>query len=342
LRPRVLRDVSRVDVHTRLLGREVALPLALAPTGFTRILHSDGELAVARAAARAGVPYALSTLSTRSIEEVAAAAQGSLWFQVYQWKDRGLVTELIQRARAAQFDALVLTVDTAVLGHRERDVRRGFSLPPRIGLKTIFDGLLHPEWTWDFLRSEPIVFANVVNRGVGDGKTPVELGEYVSSQFDSSLTWADLEWIRSAWDGPLIVKGIQTVDDALIAIEEGVNAIAVSNHGGRQVDGAPPTLELLPSVAEAVTERTEIICDGGIRRGSDIIKAIALGATACMIGRSYLYGLGAAGESGVDHALGLLAADIHRTMALCGVTSVAEITPDLVRWRGLTDAENQA
>jgi L-lactate dehydrogenase (cytochrome) len=332
-RPRVLRDVSDVDVGTTLLGREIALPLVLAPTGFTRIAHPEGELAVARAAARAGVPYALSTLSTRSIEEVAKAADGTHWFQVYAWKDQGLIKELIERARAAGFEALVLTVDTAVLGRRERDVRRGFSLPPKIGLKTILDGVVHPGWTWNFMRSEPISFANVVNRGVGDGSDPVSLADYVNSQFDPALSWADLEWMRSAWNGPLVVKGIQTMDDARLAVQAGVDAIALSNHGGRQIDGAPPILELLPSVANAVGGQIEIICDGGILRGSDIVKAVALGATACMLGRAYLYGLAAAGESGVDHVLGLLAADVRRTMALCGVTSVPALAPDLIRWR---------
>jgi len=336
-RPRVLRDVSAVDPGTTLLGHEVPLPLVLAPTGFTRIADPEGELAVARAAARAGVPYTLSTLSTRSIEEVADAADGTNWFQVYVWKDRGLVKELIERAQAARYQALMLTVDTAVFGRRERDVRRGFSLPPKIGLKTIIDGAIHPGWTWDFVRSEPISFANVVEQGVGDGSDAVTLADYINAQFDPALSWADVDWMRSVWDGPIVVKGIQTVDDAHLAVEAGVDAIALSNHGGRQLDGAPATLELLPSVADAVGGQVEIICDGGVRRGSDIVKAIALGATACMAGRAYLYGLGAAGEAGVDHVLGLFDADMRRTMALCGVTSVADLTPELVRWRDERD-----
>ncbi|MBI3647869.1 MAG: alpha-hydroxy-acid oxidizing protein [Actinobacteria bacterium] len=333
-RPRVLRDVSSVDPSTTLLGKRVPLPLVLAPTGFTRIADPDGELAVARAAARAGIPYTLSTLATRSIEEVAGVAKGPRWFQVYVWKDRGLVRELIERARAAGFEALMLTVDNAVLGRRDRDVRRGFSLPPKIGLDTILEGIVHPGWTWAFLRAEPISFANVVGRSVGDGSDPVTLADYINAQFDPALSWADIDWMRSVWDGPIVVKGIQCVEDALLAAEAGVDAIALSNHGGRQLDGAPPTLELLPSVVESVGGRIEILCDGGVRRGSDIVKAVALGARGCMAGRAYLYGLGAAGEAGVDHVLRILDADVRRTMALCGVTSVADLTPEFVRRRG--------
>lgn len=332
-RPRVLRDVSVVDPRTSLLGREMQFPLVLAPAGFTRIADPHGELAVARAAARAGIPYTLSTLSTRSIEEVAGVSDGSLWFQVYVWKDRGLVKELIERARAAGYETLMLTVDTAVFGKRERDLRRGFSLPPSIGLDTIVDGIIHPGWTWRFVRSEPIRFANVVGSSVGDGSDPVRLADFIPTQFDPALSWADVEWMRSIWDGPIVVKGIQTVEDALIAADAGVEAIALSNHGGRQLDGAPTPLELLPSVVEGVGGRIEIICDGGVLRGSDIVKAVALGATSCMAGRAYLYGLGSAGEAGVDHVLALLEADVRRTMALCGATSVGDLTPELVRWR---------
>jgi L-lactate dehydrogenase (cytochrome) len=330
-RPRVLRDVGEVDPSTTLLGRPLPLPLVLAPTGFSRIADPDGELAVARAAARAGLPYTLSTLSTRSIEEVAAAGAGPKWFQVYVWRDRGLVKEMIGRAATAGYEALVLTVDTAVLGRRERDVRRGFSLPPTIGLSTLVDGALHPGWTWRFLRSDPIRFANVRDdAGVGDGSTAVTLSEYVNTQFDPGLSWRDVEWMRSVWAGPLVIKGVQTVDDARLAGDAGVEAIALSNHGGRQLDSAPATLDLVAPVADAVGDRLEIICDGGVRRGSDIVKAVALGARACMAGRAYLYGLGAGGERGVDHVLGLLGADVRRTMALVGASSVAELGRELV------------
>jgi L-lactate dehydrogenase (cytochrome) len=330
-RPRVLRDVGDVDPSTTLLGRPLPLPLVLAPTGFTRIADPDGELAVARAAARAGLPYTLSTLSTRSIEEVAEASAGPKWFQVYVWRDRGLVKEMIGRAAMARYEALVLTVDTAVLGRRERDVRRGFSLPPKVGLGTLVDGAVHPGWTWRFLRSEPIRFANVSESvGAGDGTTAVTLSDYVNTQFDPGLSWRDVEWMRSVWHGPLVVKGIQTVGDARLAAEAGVEAIALSNHGGRQLDSAPATLDLVAPVADAVGDRLEIICDGGVRRGSDIVKAVALGARACMAGRAYLYGLGAAGERGVDHVLGLLDADVRRTMALVGARTVAELGRELV------------
>jgi L-lactate dehydrogenase (cytochrome) len=330
-RPRVLRDVGDVDPSTTLLGRPLPLPLVLAPTGFSRIADPDGELAVARAAARAGLPYTLSTLSTRSIEEVAAAGAGPKWFQVYVWRDRGLVKEMIGRAATAGYEALVLTVDTAVLGRRERDVRRGFSLPPTIGMSTLVDGALHPGWTWRFLRSDPIRFANVRDdAGVGDGSTAVTLSEYVNTQFDPGLSWRDVEWMRSVWAGPLVIKGVQTVDDAQLAADAGVEAIALSNHGGRQLDSAPATLDLVAPVADAVGDRLEIICDGGVRRGSDIVKAVALGARACMAGRAYLYGLGAGGERGVDHVLGLLGADVRRTMALVGASRVAELGRELV------------
>jgi L-lactate dehydrogenase (cytochrome) len=330
-RPRVLRDVGNIDPSTTLLGRRLPLPLVLAPTGFTRIADPDGELAVARAAGRAGLPYTLSTLSTRSIEEVAEAGAGPKWFQVYVWRDRGLVKEMVGRAATAGYEALVLTVDTAVLGRRERDVRRGFSLPPKIGLGTLVDGVAHPSWTWRFLRSEPIRFANVADTAsAGDGSTAVTLSEYVNTQFDPGLSWRDVEWMRSVWAGPLVIKGVQTTDDARLAADAGVEAIALSNHGGRQLDSAPATLDLVAPVADAVGDRLEIVCDGGVRRGSDIVKAVALGARACMAGRAYLYGLGAAGERGVDYVLGLLDADVRRTMALVGASSVAELGHELV------------
>jgi len=329
-RPRVLRDMGAIDTSTKLLGRALPIPLVLAPTGFTRIFDPEGEVAVARAAGRAGIPYALSTLSTRSIEEVAAVADGDLWFQVYAWRDRGLLAEMIGRAKAAGYRAIVLTVDTAVLGRRERDVRRGFTLPPKIGLDTIFDGVMHPAWTWAFVRSDPITFSNVRGHSVGDGTDAVSLAEYINSQFDPRLSWKDVDWIRTIWDGPVVIKGIQTVDDARIAADIGVDAIALSNHGGRQLDGAPPILELVSPVADAVGGRIEIICDGGVRRGSDIVKAVALGATACMAGRAYLYGLGAAGEAGVDFVLEHLAGGVEHTMALIGCTSIDELGSQFV------------
>jgi L-lactate dehydrogenase (cytochrome) len=329
-RPRVLRGLSDVDISSPILGRAARYPLVLAPTGFTRIADPEGELAVARAAARAGLPYTLSTLSTRSIEEVRAVSAGRLWFQVYAWRDRGLVSEMVERAAHAEYEALVLTVDTAVFGRRERDVRRGFSLPPTIGPGTLIDGARHPGWTWSFVRSEPIRFANVVGRDVGDGASPVTLSDYINTQFDPGLAWDDVEWLRSIWSGPIVVKGIQTVEDARIAAEAGVDAIALSNHGGRQLDGAPAAFDLVAPAADAVAGRTEIICDGGVRRGSDIVKALAAGASSCMAGRAYLYALGAAGERGVDRLLGWFAEDVRRTMTLIGAGSIEELNPGFI------------
>ena len=224
----------------------------------------------------------------------------------------------------------MLTVDTAVLGRRERDIRRGFSLPPKIGASTLVDGALHPRWTWEFVRSEPIRFANVTGMAAGDGTDAVSLAEYINTQFDPGLSWDDVGWLRSIWSGPIIIKGIQTVADAVLAAEAGVEAIALSNHGGRQLDSSPAPFDLVAPVADAVGGRVEILCDGGVRRGSDIVKAVAAGATACMAGRAYLYGLAAAGETGVAHVLTMLDADIRRTMALIGARTVADLTPDLL------------
>ncbi len=319
---------------TTLLGRSLPLPLVIAPIGFTRVASSGGELDMARAAARRGVPFTLSTLATRSIEEVAAVSDGPKWLQVYVWRDRGLVKDMLARADRAGYEAIVITVDTAVLGRRERDVRNGFTLPPQLGLGTLLDGALHPGWTWDFLRADPITFANVTGGGAPAGEQAVNLAEYISAQFDPALSWRDLDWFRAAWPGPILLKGIQTVADARLAADAGVDAIVLSNHGGRQLDGAPAILELVQPVADAVGDRTEIICDGGVRRGSDIVKAVALGARACMTGRAVLYGLGAAGERGVEHVLSLLESDVRRTMALTGHRRMADLGPELIRWRG--------
>ncbi len=329
-RPRILRGVGSVDPASTLLGQPVAYPLVLAPTGFTRIADPQGELAVARAAERAGLPYTLSTLGTRSIEEVRAVSGGRLWFQVYAWRDRGLVKEMIERAAAARYEALVLTVDTAVLGRRERDVRHGFSLPPALDAATIIDGVRHPRWTLAFARAEPIRFANVAGRRVGDGASPVNLADYINTQFEPGLSWADVDWLRSLWSGAIVVKGVQTTDDALLAADAGVDAIVLSNHGGRQLDGAPATLRLVAPVADAVGDRIEIICDGGVRRGSDIVKALAAGADAAMAGRAYLYGLGAAGEAGVQQVLQWFHADMVRVMSLLGAERVEDLNRSLI------------
>jgi L-lactate dehydrogenase (cytochrome) len=320
-----------VETSAAVLGRAVPFPLVLSPTGFTRIVLPDGELAVARAAAARGLPYTLSTVGSRSIEEVAAAApSGRNWFQVYVWRDRGLVKDMLDRAAASGYEAIMITVDTAMLGRRERDVRRGFTLPPKIRVGTLVDGALHPAWTWAFVRADPIVFANVAGSADKDGTTAVGLAEYMNTQFDPSLSWADIDWMRSVWNGPVVVKGIQTVTDAKIAVEHGVDAIALSNHGGRQLDGAPTPIELVEPVAQAVGGSVEIYCDGGVRRGSDIVKAVALGATACMTGRTYLYALGAGGERGVEFVIDQLREGMKRTMALVGAASVGELTAEVI------------
>lgn len=329
--PRVLRDVSNLDTSTTLFGRSLSMPVILAPTGYTRIADSQGELAVARAAARAEVPYSLSTMGTRSIEEVAEVCDGDKWFQIYTWRDRPLVEELIGRAKDAGYTAVWLTVDTAVLGRRERDVRRGFTLPPKIGPSTLVDGALHPGWTLDFLRNEPITFANVVGRHEMDGSTAISLAEKVANHFDQSLSWNDIDWLRSVWDGPIVLKGIQTVADAKQAVAMGVQGIGLSNHGGRQLDDAPAPLHLVEPVRDEIGDAAVIICDGGVRRGSDIVKAIALGADAVSIGRPYLYALGAAGERGVDHLLEFMRDGLTRTMQLTGCRTLAEIDRSLVR-----------
>ena len=328
--PRVLRDMGNVDTTGTILGRGVPFPLILAPTGFTRIAHPPGELAVARAAERAGLPYSLSTMGTRSVEEVAAVSNGSKWFQVYVWRDKGLLKDMILRAREAGFDVLCITVDAAMLGRRERDVRRGFTLPPKMGIDILLEGMIRPSWSLRFAFSEPISFANVAGNTNIDGSTAVDLAAFMNEQFDPTLSWEDVEWMRSLWEGPVLVKGVQSVADAVIARDRGLDGIVLSNHGGRQLDSAPSIIELVQPVAEAVGGDLDIVCDGGVRRGSDIVKALALGATSCMIGRPYLYGLAAAGEEGVDWVIEHLRTGMRRDMALCGAASVSELTPDLI------------
>ncbi len=336
LTPRVLRDVSEVDASTSILGTPAPMPLIVAPTGFPRIAHPEGELATARSAARHEIPFSLSTMGTRSIEEVAEVCAGRKWFQVYVWRDRELTKDMLARCKDNGFEALYITVDTAVLGRRERDVRRGMSLPPKLGLDTFIEGALRPGWTLNFLRNDPIVFSNVavstarLGDGTEDGSSAVSLADYINSQFDPQLSWDDVAWIRSQWDGPVILKGIQSVADAKIAASEGIDAVALSNHGGRQLDSAPAIIDLVAPVADAVGGQIEIYCDGGVRRGSDVVKAVALGADACMIGRPHLYALAAGGEAGVDHMLDFFQAGVEQTMALCGINNIAAITSDLI------------
>ncbi len=334
--PRVLRDVSNIDASTDILGASAPMPLIIAPTGFPRIAHPDGELATARSAAEAGIPFSLSTMGTRSIEEVAEVCPGRKWFQVYVWRDRELTKDMLARCKENGFEALYITVDTAVLGRRERDVRRGMSLPPKLGLDTFIDGALRPGWTLDFLRNDPIVFSNVavsterLGNSTADGTSAVSLADYINSQFDPRLSWDDVAWIREQWDGPVILKGVQSVADAKLAAAEGIEAIALSNHGGRQLDSSPAIIDLVAPVADAVGGEIEIYCDGGVRRGSDIVKAVALGATAAMIGRPHLYALAAGGKQGVDQVLEFFLDGVEQTMALSGVGSIGEIDRSLI------------
>jgi L-lactate dehydrogenase (cytochrome) len=325
--PSVLRDVSSVDVSTTVLGRPAALPLVLAPTGFTRMMNHQGEPAVGRAAARAGVPYALSTMGTTSPERLAAEAPDARrWFQLYLWRDRAASTELVRRAAESGYEALVLTVDTPVGGLRLRDVRNGMTIPPALTARTILDGARHPSWWVDLLTTEPLEFASL-NSFAGT------VSDLASQVFDPSATLADVRWLREQWSGPLIVKGLLTVDDAVAAVDAGADGVVVSNHGGRQLDQSPTPLEQLPAIAESIGDRAEVYVDGGVMSGSDIMAAVALGARAALVGRAYLYGLMAGGEAGVDRVLEILRREMVTAMQLTGVTSVAELTKDRVRLR---------
>ncbi len=327
-RPRVLRNVSAVDPSTTLLGTRAALPLVFAPTGFTRLMHTEGESAVGRVAERAGVPYALSTMGTTSLEALADAAPGGRrWFQLYLWRDREASAALVERARAAGYEALVLTVDTPVAGPRLRDVRNGFTIPPALTLRTMANAARHPGWWVDLLTTEPLEFASLRSWGG-------TVAELVDRVFEPSATLADVRSLRDAWSGPLIVKGVQGADDARAVVDAGADAVVVSNHGGRQLDRAPTPLEQLPAVVQAVGERAEVYLDGGILDGADVVAAVAMGARACLVGRAYLYGLMAGGERGVQRAADILTREVSRTMQLLGVTSVAELTPERVRLRG--------
>jgi L-lactate dehydrogenase (cytochrome) len=326
-RPSVLRDVSVVDTGTRILGKPSPLPFALAPTGFTRLMHTEGERAVVAVAERVGIPYTLSTLGTVTIEEMAAAGPNARkWFQLYLWRDRGPAKELIARAAVAGYDTLMLTVDTPVAGARLRDVRNGLTIPPRLTLRTLLDGALHPRWWFDLLSTEPLTFANLAS-------TDGTVAELIDRVFDPALTMADIEWLRAEWSGLLVVKGVQSADDARRVVDAGANAVLLSNHGGRQLERAPVPLEVLPSVVEAVGDRAEILIDTGIMNGADIVAALALGADAALVGRAYLYGLMAGGRRGVDRAVRILADEVARTMRLLGVTKVEQLGPRHVALR---------
>jgi len=319
--PTILRDVSNVRTDWQVLGGPVALPFAIAPTGFTRLMHTEGELAGVRVAASADIPFSLSTLGTASIEDVAAAApQGRKWFQLYMWRDRERSMALVKRAADAGFDTLLATVDVPVAGARLRDVRNGMSIPPALTLRTAFDAALRPHWWIDLLTTEPLSFASL-DRWSGT------VGQYLDTMFDPSLTFDDLAWIKSQWPGKLVVKGIQTLDDARAVVDLGVDGIVLSNHGGRQLDRAPVPFHLLPTVARELGADTEILVDTGIMSGADIVAAVALGARTTLIGRAYLYGLMAGGRAGVRRAVDILSTQLIRTMKLLGVTCLEELTP---------------
>ncbi|MEX0751458.1 MAG: alpha-hydroxy acid oxidase [Xanthobacteraceae bacterium] len=324
LRQRALVDVSRRDLRTAIAGEPAALPLALAPVGLCGMQRGDGEILACRAAQAAGIPFCLSTLSICSIEDVAAAASKPFWFQLYVMKDRGFVRTLIERAIAAKCGALVLTVDLQMMGQRHADIKNGLSVPPKIRLRNIVDVAGKPRWALSVLRGRRKTFGNLEGHVPGM-ETVGSLASWIAGQFDATLNWKDVDWIRSLWPGKLILKGLLDVEDARLAVKSGAAAIVVSNHGGRQLDGAPSSISALPKIADAVGADIEIMFDGGIRSGQDVMRALALGARSCMIGRAYVYGLGAGGEAGVAKAIEIIGKELDVSMALTGTRSVKEI-----------------
>ena len=323
-RPAILRDVSEVDLSRDVLGSRVALPFGIAPTGFTRMMQAEGEIAGATAAAEAGIPFALSTMGTTSIEDVAAAApEGRNWFQLYMWKDRERSMALVDRAAAAGFDTLLVTVDVPVAGARLRDVRNGMTIPPTLSPRTVLNAIPRPAWWWDFLTTGPLAFASL------DAWSGT-VAELLDTMFDPTVTYDDLAWIKEQWPGKVVVKGVQTVDDARRCADVGVDAVLLSNHGGRQLDRAPVPFHLLPEVVAAVGDRVEVHLDTGIMSGQDVVAAIAHGARFTLIGRAYLYGLMAGGRPGVDRTIDILRGQVERTMKLLGVRTLDELTPDHV------------
>jgi L-lactate dehydrogenase (cytochrome) len=323
-RQRILVDVSQRDLSTTILGERAALPLILAPIGLCGMQHGDGEIHACRAAQEAGIPFTLSTMSICSIEDVAANVTAPFWFQLYVMKDRGFIRELIQRAIAAKCSALVLTVDLQVIGQRHQDIKNGMTVPPEWTLSKLVDFATKPAWVSGVLRGKRRTFGNIAGHIKGTDNIN-QLSTWTASQFDTTLNWKDVEWIRSIWPGKLIIKGILDVEDAKEAATTGAEALVVSNHGGRQLDGAPSSIRLLPQIAEAVGDRIEVMFDGGVRSGQDVMRALALGAKSCMIGRAYIHGLGAYGGPGVLKAIDIIRKELEVTMGLCGVNKIAEI-----------------
>jgi L-lactate dehydrogenase (cytochrome)/glycolate oxidase len=320
-RPSILHDASKVDTTRDVLGRPAALPFGIAPTGFTRLMHTEGEIAGAQAAGSAGIPYALSTMGTTSIEDVRAAnPRGRNWFQLYMWKDRDRSMELVARAAEAGFEALIVTVDVPVAGNRLRDARNGFTIPPALTLSTVVNAIPRPAWWFDLLTTEPLQFASLESwQGT--------IAEMLDEMFDPTLDYRDLAWLRTQWTGPMVVKGVQTLDDAKALADAGVDAVVLSNHGGRQLDRAPVPFHLLPEVSREVGRDIEVWLDTGIMSGGDVVAAVAHGARFTLVGRAYLYGLMAGGRRGVDRALDILRTEIERTMRLLGVASLDELEP---------------
>ena len=329
-RQRVMVDISSLSLSTTILGQPASMPLAIAPTGLAGLYHADGEIHGARAAARAGIPFCLSTMSICSIEDVRAGTSEPFWFQQYLMRDRGFNQELIERAIAARCSALMLTLDLPLLGERWRDTRNGLAVPPRLTLRNAFDLATKPVWLTKVLLGKRRTYGNLIGR-VGNTDDMLTLSEWTHSNFDASVTWRDVEWVRSRWPGPLILKGILDVEDARLALATGASAIVVSNHGGRQLDGAPSSISVLAEIVAAVDGRCEVLFDGGVRSGQDIAKALALGARACLIGRTWLYALAAGGEAGVTRALAILREQLRVTLALTGTKSVAEAGPHMLR-----------
>jgi L-lactate dehydrogenase (cytochrome) len=321
LMPNYLVDISRIDLGTTLFGRHLEMPLFCAPTGMSRLFHHEAEPAVARTAAAFGTFYTLSTLATTSLERIAEVCPGPKMFQIYILKDRGLTREFVERCRAARYDALCLTVDAAVAGNRERDKRTGMTMSPRFTLRSLASFAAHPRWWLHALMHPDFRLANLLHHARAS-ESHRSVIEYVNDQFDRSVTWDDVEWLVDQWRGPFVIKGLQSVHDARRAVEVGATAIMISNHGGRQLDGAPAPVDCVVPIRDAIGNALELVVDGGIRRGTHVLKALALGANACSVGRAYLYGLAAGGEQGVAHALGLLRAEIERGLALLGCPSL--------------------